>query len=89
MLRIWEAYLNDNKNSRSLPPIVPVVLYHDDGSWSAARDMHGLFPAEIIAKPEFARSTPQFSFFMDDLSKVSTEELRARRLSAYARVTLD
>ena len=88
MVRIWEKFLTKNKSARSLPPIVPLVLSHDDGSWRASRDMHGLFPDELIARPDFARSTPQFSYFIDDLSKVSTEELKARRLSAYARVVL-
>ena len=82
MTRIWDRWLADHSNAKSLPVILPVVLAHAEGGWRAPVSMHELFalPEEVLAA--VAPHVPQFRFVLDDLAERSDAELRARALQA-------
>jgi len=88
MVRIWDAFLKETPGARHLPPIVPLVLHHDESDWHVATGMHDLFAPELMAIPALAGLTPSFRFLLDDISGVSDEELRERRMSTFARLAL-
>lgn len=88
MVRIWEAFLAEHPEAAELPPIVPLVLHHDESEWRAASGMHELFSPELMAVPALAAVTPAFRFLIDDIAGVSDQELRARRMSTFARLAL-
>lgn len=88
MVRIWSAYVDDNSGASSLPPIVPLILHHDEGPWRAAERMHDLFPSSIMETSGIARCTPSFRLVLDDLVKVTDEELRSRKLTTFGRLVL-
>jgi hypothetical protein len=64
-----------------LPIIVPVVVHHSDTGWTAARSFGELFDAKLIAQPEIRRHVPAFDFVLDDLSRLSADQIldRARQ----------
>jgi len=38
MVRIWEDFVKGHPGAKLLPAIVPVVVHHGEGGWTAARD---------------------------------------------------
>jgi hypothetical protein len=81
MLRIWDAWLRKNKISAPpLPPILPVVLAHDERGWRSARHFHELFAGDPGTQAILERFVPSFEIAVDDLSKITDEEIAARAL---------
>lgn len=79
--RIWAAVLRDEPGRRSLPPIVPVVVHHGAGGWSAPHRLHELIEG-LAELPELARHVPELELLIDDLVAVPDERLRTRPLPA-------
>jgi predicted transposase YdaD len=88
MVRVWQAFLRDHPDADELPPIVPLVLHHDEGAWGTATHTHQFFSAELMAHPALAALTPAFGLLLDDLGTASDEALRARQMSTFARLAL-
>jgi hypothetical protein len=61
-----------------LPVLVPVVLHHGEGGWTAARTVHDLLPPELLAIPEVAARVPNAGFFLDDLASLHDDAIAAR-----------
>jgi hypothetical protein len=61
-----------------LPFIVPVVLHHGEGGWTAARTVHELLPPAIVAMPEVAMLAPNAGFVLDDLAHLDDAAIAAR-----------
>jgi len=76
MLRIWERWLEDAPRARSLPPIVPLVLYQGEREWRAATSFEALVPD---ATGELSRFTPRFDFLLTSLGSLSEPSLTAVR----------
>lgn len=88
MLRIWDQLLVADKQRRSLPPIVPLVLHHSEAGWSAPVSFTELLeaPADVLAA--LADYLPQFRFVLTDLSQTPDEELRGTALAQVAYLLL-
>ena len=85
-VRIWEEWFARNPDAKTLPAIIPVVMYHGQAAWSEPR----LF-GEVLAVPLAVRSAVepylvQFAYLLSDLSKISDDELRARTMTAVAKL---
>jgi len=85
-VRIWEQWLGQNPEARTLPMIIPVVMYHGQAPWSDPR----LF-GDVLAVPPAVRSAVepylvQFRYLLNDLSAISDDELRARAMTAVAKL---
>jgi hypothetical protein len=78
MVRIWEHWLKDHQDATVLPAVVPIVLYHGDERWSAARAFDALLDVPEAVRPALAEYLVRFAYVLDDLSKVPDERLRAR-----------
>jgi hypothetical protein len=82
MVRIWEKWLADRESqgehAKTLPAIVPVVLAHAEGGWSAPVAMQDLYalPRDILLAVQ--AHLPQFDLILDDLSQQTDEMLRGR-----------
>lgn len=76
-VRIWDAHVAAHGNALPLPPIVPIVVSHAEGGWTAATRFE-----EIIALDgrfaALAPFTPSFGFVLDDLMRASVEEVLRR-----------
>jgi predicted transposase/invertase (TIGR01784 family) len=69
MVRIWEQRLRD---SSTLCPIVPLLLYHGEKAWNTSRSMRDV----MAVREEFQRYVPEFAIELLDLSQTSDEQLR-------------
>lgn len=88
--RIWDRYRVEYPRSPALPLIVPVVVYHGRIPWPHPTELSGLLDLDPgwAADPVTAAVLPRFAFLLDDLSGLDETSLRARPLTAPARVTL-
>ncbi|MBI4880857.1 MAG: Rpn family recombination-promoting nuclease/putative transposase [Planctomycetes bacterium] len=76
--RIWERWFRANPNARTLPPILPVVLYHGDRPWSAPERFSELMPEGAGRRGAFWEHVPEFRIVLIDLSRFTDAELKAR-----------
>jgi hypothetical protein len=88
MVRLWYRWLDDHPQAARLPPIVPLVVYHDAGRWQQPVAFHDLIalPPELLALG--APHVPGFRYLLDDLAVQSADDLAKRNMSALGRVAL-
>ena len=85
IVRIIDRYLDNHPKSPSLPAVLPVVLYHGDKAWDAAREVRDLFD---FPQGMMENHLPKLEFILDDLSVVSDEVLASRSLDVFVSLTL-
>ncbi len=85
MVRIWTRHANDHPEV-PLPLIIPAVLAHVAGGWTAPTRFAHLFSASVgdIAPGVL----PDFQYVVDDLHHCNDDDLRARTLANAARLSL-
>ncbi|MFO0715104.1 MAG: Rpn family recombination-promoting nuclease/putative transposase [Sandaracinus sp.] len=86
MVRIWERELGE-RPTEGLPLVVPIVVSHAPGGWTAPRRFEELFALPHHSH-EVLSFVPRFRYVVDDLAKTSSGELEARLLSALAELAL-
>ncbi|MCP4698729.1 MAG: Rpn family recombination-promoting nuclease/putative transposase, partial [Gammaproteobacteria bacterium] len=75
--QIWTLHLKqaqDNKKTRFLPSIVPLVLYHGAAAWTPPRQFKDLLQLQDSALAPYQL---QFEYLLCNLSDLSARELRA------------
>ncbi len=70
ILRIWEKH----KTAKKFPLVVPLVLYHGRRKWNVSRELAAL--VEFGKDKIYAASTPNFEYFICDLSEFDEAELK-------------
>jgi len=70
-VRIWERERARNPRARTLPPLVPLVVYHGRRRWRYPLSFSGYF----LADPELAAFVPGFTSLMLDLRSRGDEAL--------------
>lgn len=85
--RIWERCARDGPGA-GLPPIVPVVVTHAAGGWTAPTQMHALVRPSVSELPDLASLVPGFEILVDDLAGASNEALRSRALAQFPAIAL-
>jgi hypothetical protein len=86
--RVWEQWLHHHPGARLLPPIVPLVVHHNERRWSATTVLGNLIDLDPDAWPGVAALMPNLRFLVDDLSHAEDGDLKARSRSAYAELGL-
>ena len=83
MINIWLREMEGDTATDRLPPIIPLVFYHGQGRWTAARSV-----TEMIEAPaEFAPFLREFAYVLHDLGEIAplrlsrTPEVRAGLLA--------
>ncbi len=71
-----------------LPLIIPVLVSHAPGGWSAPRAFHELLATDPATILELAQHVPSFTLLVEDLVHLSNEELRDRVLAAFPKLAL-
>jgi hypothetical protein len=86
MVRVWERQLTE-RPGEPLPLVVPVVVSHAEGGWTAATRFEELFslPRRAAGLMPFV---PRFAYVVDDLAKTTTRELQTRLLTSLAELAL-
>ena len=87
-VRIWERDLIADPDARTLVPIVPVVLHHSEGGWTAATRFEALLALGVLAGTGIEAFLPHFSLILDDVSEASDEEIAARTTTVVVRLVL-
>jgi hypothetical protein len=91
VVRVFDRFLADNPNARSLPPVLPVVVHHGARGWTAPRSVldlvdFGSLPPNI--RKALSPLQPNLHFVLDDLAAQTESKLRRRRATEPARLTL-
>ncbi|MGH9836991.1 MAG: Rpn family recombination-promoting nuclease/putative transposase [Blastocatellia bacterium] len=71
-MMIWEPIAR--RREGKLPPIFPIVFYHGQERWTAARDFVGLI-AYAPGMPELLKRQPRLEYYLCDLSDYAAHEL--------------
>ena len=87
-VRIWERWLRDNPNAHKLPVILPVVLHHSVDGWTGSTAFEDLLDVDAATLADLAPHIPRFQFVLEDISHETDEALRARAITALARLSL-
>lgn len=87
--RIWERYAKKGggRNFR-LPLVVPVVVYHGERPWTAARSMSEVIDLDEGGREAASGLVPKLTYILDDLTQLDGASLRARGLPAFATVAM-
>jgi hypothetical protein len=88
MVKIWEEYRGKHPRATVLPPIVPVVVHHSETGWTRATSFQAVFGPRVRDIPELRRLLPDFEFLLDDVSRSSDADLRARQLDPFGALVL-
>jgi hypothetical protein len=87
-VRIWERWQRDNPHAHKLPVILPVVLHHSVDGWTGSTAFEDLLDADEDTLSAVASHVPRFRFLLEDISHETDEALRARAITALARLSL-
>ena len=88
MVRIWAAHERDHPKAVRLPPIVPCVVYANEGGWTAPVAFEDLLDLGPDALEHLRPYLPSFSFLLDELTPERDEDLRQRVMTALGQLTL-
>ena len=93
LTRIWDQYLaalpkKKRGEVRKLPVILPIVLHHGQGGWTAAQRFEELLDADEDLLGLLGEHVPRLRLVVDDLWSQSDDELYARAASSFARLVL-
>lgn len=87
LARIWERFRKQHKGE-PLPPIIPALVSHAPGGWTAPRSFHEMFapaPSSIVGLAELV---PSFTLLVEDLAHLSNDDIKARALAAFPTLAL-
>lgn len=73
MLNIWELLLKQEKETRRLPLVIPMVIYHGREEWGQKRRFREVFSGPV---DKLSRYVPDFEYILYDLSHLSDEKIR-------------
>ena len=78
MVAVWERWLREHDNAKSVPAILPVVLSNAEGGWDKPVSMAELYALSAEAQAEVQEYLPSFRLVLDDLATRSDDELIGR-----------
>jgi predicted transposase/invertase (TIGR01784 family) len=69
---VWRLHLKQNPNAKTLPVIIPVLIYHGSKKWSLDTNLNSLFNV-----PDYLKDyIPVFNFHLQDISHIPDEEIK-------------
>jgi predicted transposase YdaD len=80
-VRIWDRWLQDHPEAKRLPPIFPLVLYHGEQDWTAAKDLSGLFDVEGVAPAAvdaIEPYLPKLRILLDEVARLPDDQIPGR-----------
>ncbi|KIG17165.1 Transposase [Enhygromyxa salina] len=82
----WER--ERKRRSAPLPIVLPILICHVPGGWTAPTSMQALFEPPPNAIPGLAKFVPHLTMHVEDLSSRSNVELRSFSLAAFPMLAL-
>ena len=86
--RIWDQYEREHPETRRLPAVIPLVVYHGRSRWTSPVQLLELIDLGPADKQAMQAWLPRFGFLLDDLTRADEDQLLARDLTPAALVTL-
>ncbi|HMA03325.1 MAG TPA: Rpn family recombination-promoting nuclease/putative transposase [Gemmatimonadaceae bacterium] len=74
--RIWEDWRAKHLKAKTLPMIIPIVMYHGVKPWSEPRSFDDLLDVPPDLRPTVEPHLVRFTYVLYDLSEISDDELR-------------
>jgi predicted transposase/invertase (TIGR01784 family) len=75
-VRIWDRWRDDHPKAKTLPMILPIVMYHGASPWSEPESFDALLDVPAGLRPTIEPYLVRFTYLLHDLSKISDDELR-------------
>jgi hypothetical protein len=69
--RIWERWRADHLKVRTLPMIIPIVMYHGVTPWSEPRAFDALLDVPPGLRPAVEPYLVRFTYLLHDLSEIA------------------
>jgi predicted transposase YdaD len=76
------------QNTGLIPPVLPLLVSHATSGWTAPRVLHDVLALHPSTTVELTPLVPNFQMVVDDLAHQTNEELDARALPAFPKLTL-
>lgn len=86
--RIWDDWLRRHEGASNVPPVIPLVLYHGKTAWSAATELLDVIDLPEGTAEQVRRHLPSLQFLIDDLTRRTDGDLRARETGVLGRLGL-
>jgi predicted transposase YdaD len=86
--KMWRQWLRIEREADTVPAIVPVVVYHGRRPWRAPRSMAEVYRLPASTSAILAPHLLSCRYVLDDLSVIADQDLRARQMDAFARLSL-
>lgn len=74
-VRIWERWRTDHPNAKTLPMIIPVVMYHGVAPWLEPRSFDALLDVPAGMRSAVEPYVVRFMYLLHDLSEIPDDEL--------------
>jgi predicted transposase/invertase (TIGR01784 family) len=72
IVQIWDRHLRRHKEVGTLPPIIPIVIYHGETEWGVSTDFLSLFDVPGCIE----KYIPNFRFELFDISHMPDEHIK-------------
>jgi hypothetical protein len=86
LMRIWKRHLE--QVGEPLPLIIPLVVSHAPGGWTAPVHFHEMFSPSPASLEGVEQLIPGFTILVEDLAHLTNEQLEARALAAFPELVL-
>ena len=86
--RIWRRCRKKDPGTKTLPIVIPIVVYHGEDPWPGDTEHLDVIDIEPSMVPILGPHIPNFRFVLDDLSVVSSAELQQRTMADLGRLAL-
>lgn len=88
VVRVWERHVREFPDKPYLPPVLPVLLHHSDTGWTAPTRLSELLRPGPDSLPDLRGFVAEMGLWIDDISHIDDQVLRARALAPFAAITL-
>lgn len=91
VVSIWKSLWRQRPRPRRLPLVVPVVLHHGKGDWTAATQIVDLLDTEGVSAEVAAAAVPlqpQFRYLVKSFADCSPEDVRGMAISVLGKLTM-
>jgi len=76
MVRIWELFLEQNKNASKLPGIFPMLIYHGKTGWNVDKRFSSLLNIPKGLSEHLSLYIPDYEYQLYDLSHTPDEDIK-------------
>jgi predicted transposase/invertase (TIGR01784 family) len=84
--RIWGRWRTQHPKARTLPMILPIVMYHGAMPWPEPRSFDALLDVPSALRPAVEPYLVRFTYLLHDLSEISDDELRDGAMTALVKL---